>query len=290
MKLQPNLLTTLCLSLAAATATEVGGQEKPASEEAKSSTAAEADAKKTAAKSAAFYKQPVRLYSRDGRSIDARLMSASGDRIQIERVADGREFFLSMSDLDSRSADRVQLWMDRDPDAIEFAFDFQVEKRLVTSDTFEYAATGRTIKTAKWVYDVSMTNLTRSDLRNAELEYRIVYDDEVAITRGSAYPGEGRRQMEGGSLELPEVGYNGKAEFTTAPVTIETYEMKPLRGEKEYQRDTVVGLWIRVRKNGEIVHEFQNNAAFMGDLAWDNGEGSPIEVHDRFKDQFKSPR
>ncbi|MCP5549439.1 MAG: hypothetical protein H7A53_00875 [Akkermansiaceae bacterium] len=125
------------LPLAAATVTEVGGQEKPASEEAKSSTAAEADAKKTAAKSAAFFKQPVRLYSRDGRSIDARLMSASGDRIQIERVRiDGIFPVHERSGQPPRRTARAAL-MDCDPTPSS-SLDFQVvEKRLVTSDTFE---------------------------------------------------------------------------------------------------------------------------------------------------------
>jgi acetyltransferase-like isoleucine patch superfamily enzyme len=52
---------------------------------------------------------------------------------------------------------------------------------LLDSNTFMTA--GRDLKSAEWSYRVKVTNLTRNVLSGAQLEYRIVFDDEVEIAK-----------------------------------------------------------------------------------------------------------
>jgi hypothetical protein len=60
----------------------------------------------------------------------------------------------------------------------------------------------------------------------------------------------------------------------------------PQRGEREFSRDSVKGLWLRVTKNGEILFEYQSHPGAMASLSWDNEEKTEIRVTNRFRDQF----
>ncbi len=230
--------------------------------------------------------RPVRLFNKDGRYLDARLLSASSEAVTVQRLSDSRTFELELAALDAPSVRRVEAWLDRGPESQEYSIEFEVKKRFVESDQF--ATLGRIIKTMSWSYDVVLTNQSRNELRNATLEYQIIYDDEVEIVRTSAYPGEGRDQREMRGVDLPPIGFNGRAEFTTPPVVMDGYEYEPTRGEREYRRDRITGIWIRVYKNGEVVAEHMSHPASMESLSWDQDDDIEITVRDSFKDQFDS--
>ncbi|NNE90903.1 MAG: hypothetical protein HKN23_04590 [Verrucomicrobiales bacterium] len=227
------------------------------------------------------------LVDLQGRSLDARLISANGEVVKIQRLSDDLEFELRLDQLDEVSARRVTNWIERDPDAADYSMKFEVEKRLSESDSFE--AGGRSLKTNQWVYDVKLTNVTRNELKGAMLEYRIIFDDKVAFTRTSAFPGKGPKQQEGEEVALPEMGFNDRAEFTTPSVQLHTYEYSPTRGQKDFERDKLLGIWIRITKRGEVIDEFRSNEAVLGDLAWDAEEELEIEVVDSFKKNFEEP-
>ena len=224
------------------------------------------------------------LRSVSGQEIEARLLSASGDSITIERVGDGREFVVPLSTFDRYTGERVRHWMDRAPGAVEYSFAVEANRVLVDSSTFTSA--GRDLKTAEWSYRVRFTNLTRNELRGAQLDYRIVYDDEVIIDRGVVAPGKGANQQDGQLLDLPDMSFNDEVEFETPPLALHTYEFVPQRGEREFSRDSVKGLWLRVTKNGEILFEYQSHPGAMASLSWDNEEKTEIRVTNRFRDQF----
>ena len=230
--------------------------------------------------------RPVRLFNKDGRFLDARLLAADSSTVTVQRIADNRTFDLEMESLDNASVRRVETWLDRGPETMDFSISFEVKKRMVESDTF--SSVGRNFKMMNWVYDVVLTNQSRNELRNATLEYQIVYDDEVNIVRTSAYPGEGKDQRDYQSVDLPPLSYNGRAEFATLPVEMQTYEYEPTRGDREYRRDQIVGIWIRILKQGEIVAEYMSHPAAMEALNWDEDDEIEIIVRDSFKDQFES--
>lgn len=234
------------------------------------------------------HEQPVRLFSRDGRFLDARLITMSGPMVTVERLSDHRQFSIAMDTLDAPSAKRVESWMERDPEAIQFSVNITAKKRLVESDSFE--SQGRTLKTNSWVYDVVLANQSRNDLSGADVEYRIIYNDDVEFVKSTMYPGKGGDQRDGEAVDLPNLPFNGRAEFTTPPIDMQSYEFIPLRGERESFRDEIVGIWVRVIRNDRVIAEFQSNPASMRNLSWEGKKDAVIKIRDSFEDQFQETR
>lgn len=221
----------------------------------------------------------------EGRQLNVELLAANGDMLRIKRVDDAKEFEIQMAQLDEISHDRVKNWIERNPEMTNFSIAFEVGKRLAEADEFESA--GRSLKTSQWVYDITMTNQTRNLLSGAEVEYRIIYDDEVAFSRTSAMPGKGGKQQDGENVELPDMSFNERAEFTTPRVELHTYNYAPTRGQREFEKDKLIGIWIRVTKRGQILDEYQSNVAVMRDLSWDGEEETGIVIRDSFKEEFE---
>jgi|GEM_PF-759589 len=224
------------------------------------------------------------LRSGSGQEIEAKLISATGETVMIERLGDGRQFEVPLAKLDHYSGERVRQWMDQGPGAVAFNFAVTATKNLLDSDTFMSA--GRDLKSSHWSYRVKVTNLTRQALSGAQLEYRIVFDDEVEIAKTIVAPGKGGNQQEGQLVDLPEMHFNEEIEFDTPPLVLHTYEYVPMRGEREFSRDTIKGIWVRILKNGVILHEFQSHPATMASLSWDNEAMLEIRVTKPFRDQF----
>jgi hypothetical protein len=224
------------------------------------------------------------LRSVSGQEIEAKLISGTGENVTIERIGDGRQFIVPLANLDNYSNERVRQWMDQGPGAVAFNFSVSATKTLLDSNTFMTA--GRDLKSAEWSYRVKVTNLTRNVLNGAQLEYRIVFDDEVEIAKTVVAPGKGANQQDGQLVDLPEMQFNDEIEFDTPPLTLHTYEYVPLRGEREYSRDSIKGLWVRIVKNGVVLFEYQSHPATMASLSWDNEDKLEIRVTNQFRDQF----
>ncbi len=230
-----------------------------------------------------FYERPMTLFDKSGRETEAMLLSANGETISIERTADGKRFEVPLETFDERSQRSIEIWMDRDPEAVQYAIGYEVQKRVLDSNSFESRST--TTKRSQWVYDVVVTNLSRNELTDVELEFQIVYEDKVNMLRTTAMQGEGRMH-EGSSVQLPPLKFNGRAELTTPPVVLDAYEYDPTRGEREYFRDQLVGIWIRLVKGGRIISEYKSNDVTMKNEVWGGMESYKIEVKDSFKDNF----
>lgn len=235
-------------------------------------------------KSPSSVDRPLLLRNDDGREMEARLLSAHGEMVKIQRADDFKEFDVPISVFDESTEERIRDWMEEDPNAIEFSLAFTTQRNLVDSNEFE--TSGRSFKNSKWAYRVTMTNKTRNALNGAELEYRIIYDDNVEFSRTSAMPGEGDRQQEGQTVKLPDVEFNDQIEFTTPVLETQTYEYVPTRGDREYSKDEIKGIWIRVTRHGELIGEHKSNEATMGSLSWDNEEEIEITVTNKFRDSF----
>jgi hypothetical protein len=234
-----------------------------------------------------FYEQPIRLYDTDGRLLEARLVSAAGDVITVERSSDKKQFQVPLEKFHDLSQRYIKLWLQRDVEAIDYSLGFVARKRMLEDSDYETA--GRTLTTTKWVYDIELTNRTRNELEGAEIEFRIFYDDEVKLQRTTAYPGEGIEQ-DGESVALPTLGFNARAEFTTPPIELDTYRYDPTRGEREYRKDQLVGIWLRVAKGDDVIAEHKSNETAMKDFVWDGEETTVIKVTDSFGDEFKDSK
>lgn len=219
-----------------------------------------------------------------GQEIEAKLLSAHGDQVKIERINDGRVFIVPIDTFDEYSGERIRSWIDRDPDAVDYSLAISATKNLVNSSTF--LSSGRDFKFSEWSYHVTVRNQTRNTLSGAQLEFRLVYDDYVDIAKTTVGPGKGPNQQEGQLVDLPEMVFNDEIEFDTPTLVLHTYEFNPLRAPREYARDTLKGIWIRVVRNGKIIGEYKSNPSAMNGLTWDNEGKTEIRVTNRFRDQL----
>lgn len=186
---------------------------------------------------------------------------------------------------DSETEQMIRHWIEVDPEAVDYSLELRASREMVDSSEFEIA--GRYFKKVEWTYHVTLANQTRNELNDAQIEYRIVFDDNVAITRTTAMPGKGKNQQDGQAVDLPGMQFNDEIEFKTPVIETETYEYKPTRGDRDFLRDEVKGIWIRVVRHGEVIAEYKSNQAAMGDLSWDNEDEIEITITNRFRDSFE---
>jgi hypothetical protein len=234
----------------------------------------------------AFTPDSYTLRDTEGREIEAFLLSANGETIKIKRVDDEREFDVPMAMFDSSSNNQIRGWMDDVPGAVSYSVGISAQRHLASSN--EFSISGKMIKTGKWSYRVTVTNQTRNDLRDAQVEYRIIYDDNVEFVRTAVGPGKGENQQDGQAVDLPDMVFNDEVEFDTPVLDLHTYEFIPTAkgAEREFIKDDIKGVWIRVTRKGELIGEYKSNEASMGSLSWDNEEDVEITVRNKFRDSF----
>ncbi|MEM1440923.1 MAG: hypothetical protein AAGF67_01185 [Verrucomicrobiota bacterium] len=221
----------------------------------------------------------------EGREIQAMLLSAHGDMVKIQRIEDEQEFEVPISMFDPETEGRIRYWIEEDPAAVDFSLDVEASRELVDSSTVELS--GRSFTKKEWSYKVVIHNATRNDLNDAQVEYRIIYDDNVNFIRTSPAPGAGDNQQDGQAVDLPTMTFNDEIEFNTPVVETDTYEYEPSRGAREFIKDEIKGIWIRVIRHDEIIAEYRSNEAAMGSLSWDNEEEFEIKITNRFKESFE---
>ena len=220
----------------------------------------------------------------EGREIQAMLLSAHGDMVKIQRIEDEQEFDVPISMFDPETEGRIRYWIEEDPDAVDFTLDIAATRELADSSTVELA--GRSFTKKEWSYKVGIHNATRKDLNDAEVEYRILYDDNVNFVRTQPAPGEGDNQQDGQAVNIPTMTFNDEIEFNTPVLEMDTYEYEPTRGAREFLKDEIKGIWIRVVRHDEVIAEYRSNEAAMGGLSWDNEDEFEIKITNRFKESF----
>ncbi|MEM9016786.1 MAG: hypothetical protein AAGC68_07210 [Verrucomicrobiota bacterium] len=224
------------------------------------------------------------LRDEEGREIEAELVSAHGETVKIQRLEDAREFDVPIEMFDEYTEERIRSWIENDPDAVEYSLKIDAERNLVDSSDFETG--GRKLTTNNWCYTVTISNESRNDLTNAQVEYRIIFDDHVAFMRTSPMPGDGEGQQDGQAVDLPTMEFNDEIEFRTPAVETHIYEFIPSRGDREYLKDDIKGIWVRVIRFDEVIAEYRSNMASMQSLSWDGEEDIEIRFTNDFKDSF----
>ena len=268
----------VCLSL-----TMAGHSDEPAAKEKRLKVAA-IDQEKL--RSSSLSEGAWTLRNHDGDEIQAHLVSAHGETVKIQRVGDDREFDVPISTFDSSTEYRIRLWMEEDPDAVNYSLAISAQRNLLDSNDFR--SSGKSFKRSKWAYRVTIANETRNDLNHAQVEYRIIYDDNVDFSRTIAIPGAGKGIQDGQAVDLPPMSFNDEIEFTTPPIETHTYEYEPNRGEREFSKDEIKGIWVRIVRHGETIAEFKSNEAAMGSYTWDSEGEVEIKITNRFRESFES--
>lgn len=225
------------------------------------------------------------LRSAIGQEIQAHLLSVHGNSVKIVRSDNHREFIVPIASFDESTGEQIRQWMDQAPEAITYSLSISTEKNLIDSSSFE--TSGRELKTTKWSYRVKVANMTRNDLVGAKIEYRIVYNDHVEFARTVVGPGKGANQQDGQAVDLPRMAFNDEIEFDTPPILLNTYEYAPSRGDREYMKDSIKGIWVKITKNDQVIGEYKSSPS-LASVNWDNNEDLEIRFTNRFRDSVGS--
>jgi len=93
-------------------------------------------------------------------------------------------------------------------------------------------------------------------------------------------------QQDGQAVDLPNINFNDEIGFDTHTVETQTYEYEPTKGQRDYLRDEIKGIWIRVVRHGDVIAEYKSNEAPMNNFSWDNKDKVEIRITKKFRDSF----
>jgi hypothetical protein len=132
---------------------------------------------------------------------------------------------------------------------------------------FDRSGTNSAVTTKeKWGYKVTLENRSFAAVSGLEVQYRqFKFDDQL---KGSRLVGIA------GTASISSLNTGQKFSFETTPVEIERHELRPgwvwtEDALKERIKDRLAGLWLRVRRDGEVVFEWQSPPDLKARANWD---------------------
>jgi len=205
--------------------------------------------------------------SADGREMIASIQRVSSSEVTIKRKADGRNFTVSLTNFSEADQTYIKDWDEMNRlsrrDALE------VKIRRVTGDRSKSSSMSTDRKTWMEGYEISVTNDTRGDVADLEVEYIIfMFDEAVAATKKD----QGKLQRESSSYELTSLGPDEQFKHQTQKFKMTSSKLKEgwhyTNGGSKQSKDELAGCWVRVYKNGRILSELAMPASIMRSEQW----------------------
>lgn len=204
------------------------------------------------------------LTDNQGRSIQADVISVSGDQVKIKR-ADGQTFNLSLASLSDDDQKNLKAWAAKEAtkslpaDALQVElsrakFDTVKKDVDVTLTTGGIVKNGRTLTEEKWGYSVTITNRTSQPLEQLRAEYILfatVDDIQVKEKQGLK-----KKRYKSPVETIPELG---KTTFRTE--TISAIKSKyngnivAAKSGDSASRETLHGVWMRIYRGDALICE-----------------------------------
>jgi len=199
-----------------------------------------------------------------GRTLEAEIMDATESTVQVRR-ADGRVFAIVLETLSAEDRAHVAAWR------TERAFAFggiEVAARRVRLDTERVQTRSSTKKAEDWCYKLTIANKSRADLDGLTIEYRVFYIDDTAKADRNELPWKRKN----GRTVLATLAAGTSTEVQTITVPLEVVVLKPGHTysgtRKRRVEDTLAGIWVRVRRGNEVLHEFADPTSLMKSEPW----------------------
>jgi hypothetical protein len=207
------------------------------------------------------------LTSKDGRSIEAEILSYKGDTLRVRRADTKREFTLPISSLseDAQSAvrdfirDHPELRETIRPSDVRIEFSRSKFERSVTSDT-----NWRDETTEHWGYNIQVLNQTNQPLEELRLEYIIFARTDPDNYLRTAKANAARPlERQPGNEKLGAIQPGRRAEIRTTPVVVNrvtysdnynTYNSNGRRLNKWRDRE-IHGVWFRLYDGDKLIQE-----------------------------------
>lgn len=200
------------------------------------------------------------LTDKQGRSLNADVISISGDQVKIKR-ADGQTFNLSLANLSDDDQKRLKEWAAKNLPAdallVELSrgkFDTNKKEVDVTLTNGDLVKNGRTITEEKWGYSITVANRTPQPIEKLRAEYLLFATvDDVQVKEKQ---GLKKKRFRSPIDTIPELG---KTTFRTE--TISAIKSKyngnivAAKSGDSSSRETLHGIWLRIYHGDELVYE-----------------------------------
>lgn len=210
----------------------------------------------------AAHAETFTLTDKQGRTINADVLSVSGDQVRIKR--DGSTFNVSLATLSAEDQKKLKAWAETQatlipPGGLQVELSrgiFKTEKQttdvvLVNGDTVK---NGRTTTEDKWGYAITITNKTSRPLENLRAEYLLFATvDSVHVKEKQ---GLKKKNYRSAIETVPELG---RVVFRTE--TISAFKMKyngniiSAKSGDSSSREMLTGIWLRIYQGKELVYE-----------------------------------
>lgn len=191
-----------------------------------------------------------------GRKITAELVSSSGTHVKIKR-ADGQTFDLPITHFSADDQTYIKNWLTINPDAIDYRFRFIIKKKEGSKSKLRESSISKSSQ-MNVTYEIYMENNTAGTINEIEIQYNIFVQNKVGSTGFYYYDygGEiGKLGIINGTKKVNSITGKGKVEFDTKSASLQTYLRKYNSSGKDHYRDQLLGIWVRVIKNGKIIAE-----------------------------------
>jgi hypothetical protein len=225
----------------------------------------------------AIHAETLTLTDKQGRSIQADVISVDGDKAKIRR-SDRQTFELPLSTLSDADQQKLRDWAASAPakslpaGAVQLELSrgvFQTSKQDsdVTLTTGDIVKNGRTTTEEKWGYSVTLVNKTTQPLDNLRAEYRLfATKDNVHVKEK-----EGLKKKAYSSAIEP-IPTLGRAVFRTE--TISAFKMKyngniqSAKTGDTSSREILHGVWFRLYRGDQLVQEIAMPSSLMTTETW----------------------
>ena len=200
-----------------------------------------------------------------GRIMNAELVSHTGstaDRIKINKG--GKEMDVKIDVFSAKDQEFIRNWMRETPPTLDYAFriDAVKKKQSQSKDDSSYYSSS---KTEVYVYEINVTNLTRSPVSDLRIDYRTV----------SQGPSKDVQFLQGSESVKGPVRYNDRVTFNTVPATLHNVNSRRYYGYS--YKESLLGVILRIYGPGEeIIAEWKSPGIKMEKVTWDS-DNQPIQ-------------
>lgn len=199
-----------------------------------------------------------------GRTLLGEIMEANDTTVRVRRD-DGQVFDLPLETLSAADRTHVDAWRTRR----DFAFGgIEVSAHRVRLEVERVESRSRIRKTEDWCYKLAIANRSKADLTGLTVEYRIFFVDDTPHADRDELP----LQRESGRIPLGVLAAGTVTEVQTTVATLELEQAKPgsrtrKRGKRRVE-DALAGVWVRVMREGAILHEFADPTTLPRTESW----------------------
>jgi len=202
-----------------------------------------------------------------GRVMIAELVSHTGaeaDLVKIEKS--GKKMDVKIDVFSEKDQQFIRDWMKKTPPTLDYAFRIQAVKKK-QSEVKGSRSYFSSSKTEVYVYEITITNLTRQPVSDLRIEHR-------TASQGRSKSLKFQRGTE--NVKGP-LRYNDQISFISTPAKIQSGSGRSSYGYgSSYSfKESLLGVILRIYgPDGEVVEEWRSSGTRMDQVSWDASEQS----------------